>query len=339
MPWRPLTRGRGAIVMLHHVRPWIERPFAPNRLLEIEPTFLDAALARMTALGFDFVTMDEALGRIRAGAGGRPFVALTFDDGYRDTLDHALPVLERHAAPFTLYVTNGFADRSARLWWVELEEAIRILDRVAVDHQGTRVLHLAATPVRKQAAFDAAYRSLRAGDEAALLSTIARLRDQAGLRSADIVERLCLDWAGIARLAAHPLCTIGVHTMTHPMLAKHGADIARRELRDSRDGIEAAIGRPARPPRLPGRRPRLRRPARLRHRRSAGLRQRRHDAARHGLPRPSAPRDRPAAPVAERPLAKPRQPRRAAVRRALRAVEQGTPRRRLKRRGHQARIG
>ena len=129
---------------------------------------------------------------------------------------------------------------------VELEEAIRILDRVAVDHQGTRVLHLAATPVRKQAAFDAAYRSLRAGDEAALLSTIARLRDQAGLRSADIVERLCLDWAGIARLAAHPLCTIGVHTMTHPMLAKHGADIARRELRDSRDGIEAAIGRPAR---------------------------------------------------------------------------------------------
>ena len=38
-------------------------------------------------------------------------MALTFDDGYVDTAVHALPILERHGAPFTLYVTTGFADR------------------------------------------------------------------------------------------------------------------------------------------------------------------------------------------------------------------------------------
>ncbi len=35
-----LTGGLGAILMLHHVRPWVERDFAPNRLLEITPDFL-----------------------------------------------------------------------------------------------------------------------------------------------------------------------------------------------------------------------------------------------------------------------------------------------------------
>ncbi len=241
----PLARGSGAIAMLHRVRPWIEQPFAPNRLLEIEPAFLDAALARMAQLGFGFVTMDEALRRLRTGEGDQPFIALTFDDGYRDTLDHALPVLERHAAPFTLYVTNGFADRSARLWWVELEEAIRNLDRIAVQVDVAPISLPAGTPAQKQAAFDALTARLRAGSEATLLATIATLRDQAGLRSADVTDRLCLDWAGIGALAAHPLCTIGVHTMTHPMLAKHGPDVVRRELWESRAGIEAVTGRPA----------------------------------------------------------------------------------------------
>ena len=241
----PLTRGRGAILAMHHVRPWIDRPFAPNRLLEIEPAFLDAALSRMAALGFAFVTMDEALRRMDEPS-GQPFIALTFDDGYRDTLDQALPILERHAAPFTLYVTSGFAERTARLWWVELEEAVRFLDDVDVDVDGLRLTLPAATVAEKRAAFDALYWRLRRGGEDQLLAVIATLLERAGLDSAAIVDDLCLAWDGIKRLARHPLCTIGVHTLTHPMLAKHGEDVVRRELAESRRRIEARIGRAAR---------------------------------------------------------------------------------------------
>ncbi len=241
----PLTRGLGAILALHHVRPWVDRPFAPNRLLEIEPAFLDAALTRMTMLGFEFVTMDEALRRM-AEPPVRPFIALTFDDGYRDTLDHALPILERHAAPFALYVTTGFAERTARLWWVELEQAIQLLDRVDVSVDGALLTLPAASPAEKRISFDVLYGRLRGGAEARLLAVIATLLDRAGLDSAAIADRLCLDWHGIERLAGHPLCTIGVHTLTHPMLAKHGEDVVRHELGESRRRIEARLGRAAR---------------------------------------------------------------------------------------------
>src|SRR5215469_11865863 len=98
-----MTRGRGVILMLHHVRPW--RPatpgFAPNRGLEIAPEFLDATLQTVRRAGFDFVTMDEALRRLAEG--GAPFAALTFDDGYRDLVAFALPILERWEAPLTAY--------------------------------------------------------------------------------------------------------------------------------------------------------------------------------------------------------------------------------------------
>jgi peptidoglycan/xylan/chitin deacetylase (PgdA/CDA1 family) len=237
----PLTRGLGAILMFHHVRPWAERDFAPNRLLEITPQFLDATLGFVRARGFEIISLDTALQRMAAPA-ERPFVVLTFDDGYRDNVEYALPVLERHAAPFTMFVTSGFADRTARLWWIELEDAIRRLDRISVDGLDLST----ANTAEKDRASAILYQTLRGGPEKRLLEICALLCEQAAIEPTKIPADLCLDWAGIQKLSHHPLATIGVHTLTHPMLAKHPENVVRNELAESRARIERAIGAPAR---------------------------------------------------------------------------------------------
>src|SRR5919199_568786 len=151
---RPLAQGCGVILMFHHVRPWRPRAFAPNRLLEITPEFLDRTLALVRALGFDLVELDAVPARLAAGARGRPFAALTFDDGYRDTVEHALPVLRRHHAPFAVFVTTDFAEGRGRLWWLELEEAVARLDRIAVSAGNERIEAACGTPEEKAAAFE-----------------------------------------------------------------------------------------------------------------------------------------------------------------------------------------
>lgn len=237
----PYARGLGAILMFHHVRPWVERGFAPNRGLEITPGFLDETLVALRENGFDLIPLDAIPERVAAGA-GRPFAALTFDDGYRDNLTHALPVLERHGAPFTINVTTGFAEGKARLWWVELEEAVRALDRVDLDgHEWP-----ARNEEEKRAAFFAIYWDLRAGSEERLLAEIARLAARAGLDGGAITRDLCMDWDEIASLARNPLCAIGAHTLTHPRLARLDEVSARREIAESRATIDARIGTPAR---------------------------------------------------------------------------------------------
>jgi peptidoglycan/xylan/chitin deacetylase (PgdA/CDA1 family) len=243
---RGFAQGPGVILTLHHVRPAVTRGFAPNALLEVTPGFLDRALRLIRAEGWDIVTLDEALARLRAPEPGRFFVALTFDDGYRDTVEEAWPVLAKHQAPWALFVTPGFADRTARLWWLELEEAIRTLPRLDLALPGGRFTAPTETEAEKARAFDRLYWRLRRGPEAILLSAISTLASEAGIDPAALVERECLPWETLRALSGAPGVTIGAHTLTHPMLAKHDADVARREIVESKQRLEAELGIPIR---------------------------------------------------------------------------------------------
>ncbi len=243
---RGFAQGRGVILTLHHVRPAVPRGFTPNALLEITPEFLDATLGLVRAEGYELVSLDEAVARLRSPKQGRFFVALTFDDGYRDNVEHAWPVLAKHGAPWTLFVTPGFADRTARLWWLELEEAIRALPRLDLALPEGRFTARTETDAEKNRAFAKLYWHLRKGPEAILLSAISDLAGQAGIDAAALAERECLPWETLRALSGAPGVTIGAHTLTHPMLAKHDAETAHREIVASKARLEAEFGLPIR---------------------------------------------------------------------------------------------
>lgn len=237
------TGGAGAILMFHRVRPWRGGAFAPNRLLEITPGFLGDCIDALRAAEFDILTLDAALERLRAGEpSSRRFAVLTFDDGYRDNLDYALPVLRAHAAPFTLYVAPGFADRTAPLWWLELEEAVRRLTRIDLSLAGARFDAPTATDREKSAAFTRLYWLLRALPERELRAAVRRLGEQAGLDSPGVTAEACMDWTELAAMAGEPLCVLGAHTVTHPRLALVPADEMLEEMRASRDIVETRLG-------------------------------------------------------------------------------------------------
>jgi peptidoglycan/xylan/chitin deacetylase (PgdA/CDA1 family) len=232
---------------MHHVRPASSEPFAPNRILEITPGFLAEILDLLASEGFEIAPLDEVPARLCSAAEpARPFAVLTFDDGYRDNVEHALPVLKRFNAPFTVFATAGFADGTAPLWWLDLEEAIRLQDRVRAPLAGGDLTLTAATPDEKRRAFDTIYWSLRKGAEPELRRVIAAMAGDAGLDPLRRTRELCLDWNGLRALAAEPLATIGAHTLTHPMLAKHDDAAARHEMGESKRRIEAELGREVR---------------------------------------------------------------------------------------------
>jgi peptidoglycan/xylan/chitin deacetylase (PgdA/CDA1 family) len=243
---RPLLAGVGTIFMLHHVRPASDAAFQPNRHLEITPDFLRATLDHVRTLDVDIVTLDEMHRRLRERDFARRFACFTFDDGYRDNRDFALPVMREHDAPFTVYVASDFASGTGRLWWVALERLIARADYLDAPIGGeTTRLDCRGTNAKREA-FATMHDWLRSlPSDADVNRTVSDFCRRHGLDDSAIARDLCMSWTELQAFAADPLVTIGAHTMSHCNLAKCASDVAEREIAASRGNIEAKLNRPA----------------------------------------------------------------------------------------------
>lgn len=228
--------------MLHRVVAEHRGGFDPNRELHVTPDVLAAVITATRAHGFAFVTLDEALDRLRTGSAAAPFACLTFDDGYRDNFELALPVCSRLDAPFTVYVTTGFIDRSADIWWYAVEVLLREVDRIAID--GADVP--AATTAEKAAAFGRLATRLRAAGPAAARALLDDLAARHGTEFRDAAAALAMDWVMVDALDRSVVGAVEAHGVTHAALARLDPAEARAEAAESRRLLEARLGRPVR---------------------------------------------------------------------------------------------
>lgn len=241
---RPIFAGVGAVFMLHHVRPARETAFQPNRHLEVTPEFLRVVLAHLRSRDIDIVTMDEVHRRLVERDFSRRFASFTFDDGYRDNRDFALPVMREFDAPFTVYVASDFAEGSGRLWWIALERAIAKASAIEIGFAGAPTRLDATTAAAKRAAYDRLHDWLRAlPTEADLRREIGALCARHGIDEAAICRELCLSWDELKPFAREALVGIGAHTITHCNLAGQSEAVAMEEIAQSRARIETALGR------------------------------------------------------------------------------------------------
>jgi peptidoglycan/xylan/chitin deacetylase (PgdA/CDA1 family) len=240
---RPIFSGVGAVFMLHQVRPARADDFQPNRHLEVTPEFLRAMLAHLRSREIDIVTMDEVHRRLSNRNFTRRFACFTFDDGYRDNRDHALPVMREFAAPFTCYVASDFAEGTGRLWWIALEMAIAKADTIEATIGGAPFRMDTSTASAKQAAFDRLHDWLRSLPEHDLQREVAVLCARHGVDPVAICRDLCMSWDELRSFADEPLVSIGGHSVTHCNLAQQSEETAREEMTVSRARIEEKLQR------------------------------------------------------------------------------------------------
>jgi peptidoglycan/xylan/chitin deacetylase (PgdA/CDA1 family) len=83
----------------------------PGNPLSVPVGVFDEQMAQLRELGYTVVALDDVL-EYYANAAELPArsVLITFDDGYRDNLEHAAPVLERYGYPAVLFVPIAYLD-------------------------------------------------------------------------------------------------------------------------------------------------------------------------------------------------------------------------------------
>jgi peptidoglycan/xylan/chitin deacetylase (PgdA/CDA1 family) len=240
---RPFVGGVGAILTLHHVRPSRPDRFQPNRLLEVTPDFLENVIRKLRRARLDLVSLDEMHRRLTEGDVQRRFICLTLDDGYRDNLQWAYPILKKHEVPFAVYIPTSFPDRLGELWWLALEAVIARNSRINLLVNGRERGFECVSVAEKRHVFDQLYGWVRGfATEEALRRVIRDLSARYQVDLPAICQDLCMDWSELGGLAADPLVTIGAHTVNHVMLAKTPEKQVRSEMAMSRSVIEASLG-------------------------------------------------------------------------------------------------
>src|SRR5262249_16680678 len=92
------------LVLIYH-RVFPER----DSMLASEPSAADfAAHMRLLASTFHPLPLLEAVARLQAGTLPARAVCVTFDDGYANNCEVALPILKEHGVPATVFVAPGF---------------------------------------------------------------------------------------------------------------------------------------------------------------------------------------------------------------------------------------
>jgi len=205
---------------------------------------------------YEIVPVGEAFQRQREGAEiERPLLSVTFDDGYRDNLTAALPILVQEGIRATLYAAVSSIRDNVAPWPHRLVANLRALasqSRSATTEREIRSDLLRTFRQRTARAGKVADGRLRrevarAMEQARRLPDIARIAicEEASRLSGDRGERVAemlsagdlLEWqrAGME---------VASHTWAHSILSRVSPAARRRDLIESRRWLEDVVGKP-----------------------------------------------------------------------------------------------
>lgn len=223
--------GSSALVLTYHrVLPVeiVQRDAVEDGMYVTPATF--ARHLDWLADGFRVLPLHEVVERLVGGAPLPPGAcAITFDDGWRDNVEHALPALERRGLPATLFAVTGRLGSEGAFW---PDEVCRRLRPLPPAERGALAARLGADPSAEPVGGLLA--RLKAMAEAERGRTLEALR--AATPAPAPGGRELLDWDEVDRLARGGV-DVESHGATHAILTHLGDDEIRREIAAAREHL------------------------------------------------------------------------------------------------------
>lgn len=228
------SRARLTILIYHRVLPHVDPVFADE---------LDAASfdwhVELLARCFNILPLEEAVERLQTGSLPARAVCITFDDGYRDNHDVALPILKKWGACATFFVATGYLD-GGYMWNDAIRHVARATPGAELDLQrvGLARYDISSVAARRGAARDLIGR-LKYLDPSQRTDAVASVVELSGT---SVPTDLMMSAAHVRALQSSGM-SIGAHTATHPILARVDGATARREIEGGREALEGMVGR------------------------------------------------------------------------------------------------
>lgn len=238
---------KAAILLFHRIEHVSDETIGPDAEISLSPSVFEEVV-RQLSTQFRPLPLPDIVDRLRCGrALPKRSVALTFDDGFRDTLTTAHPILEKYDVPATCFVTSGFVDESVRPYEYVLANYVETVEHVQLHWDGeTETWTLCTLEDRKEC-----YRAIKTMAKPLPSSERQSLLESLRPRVEDSIDasRACPEYMSpeeVSELASHPLFTVGAHAHTHPLLSSLSPEEARTDIEGGLDRLRGMTGAPIR---------------------------------------------------------------------------------------------
>jgi peptidoglycan/xylan/chitin deacetylase (PgdA/CDA1 family) len=170
-------------------------------------------------------------------------VAITFDDGYRDNYDLALPILQKYGASATIFLTTGFVDHQDIPWNDKICFALKHSSRSGVEFVTDRRSYFSLKSVEgRLQAVDEILWFLRRIPHIQKTERMNSLLSELGVNDFGTLSDSMLTWNQVSEMNKAGI-TFGAHTISHPILSRIPLETARKEVTDSKTIIESRLQR------------------------------------------------------------------------------------------------
>ena len=225
------------VLIFHRVRA-IPDPLFPG---EIDAQQFDR-LCTWVKHWFNVLPLDQAVAQMHSGALPARALAISFDDGYADNHEIALPILQRHGLKATFFIATAFMN-GGRMWNDSVIEAIRLCKAPVLDLTKTVAASLGVMAIEglpaKQAAIGRLIGAIKYLTPQERMDWVNAVVQAAGTQ---LPSDLMMDTQQIVALQNAGM-QIGAHTANHPILARLTRSKARQEIAASKQALEAMLGR------------------------------------------------------------------------------------------------
>ena len=231
---RYLKRAKLTIWSLHRISEESD-PFFPP----ITPNLFDR-LVRYATENYDVISFSElSKGRTR---NDKPLLILSFDDGYRDFYEYALPILKKYGTSANHNIVNTCANTGKPIWTQRLNTIFEHCRKNAIElsfQTGTHDITLREHNGDWIKFYLSVFHEML---EMPSVDRLAWIVEKEAAYSVDTSVRM-MTWDEIAECAANGI-EIGSHTYSHDVLTEHsGEAMLEREVISSKLEIEQKIGR------------------------------------------------------------------------------------------------
>ena len=250
----------GPMVLLHHRVAYL--PHDPH-LLAVTPEHFEEQLLVLRK-HYRIVSLSELTEALKKRQNPGMVVALTFDDGYADNAEIALPILKKHGIPATFYLASGFVGTTREQLQDELERLLLLTSQFPDQLHLTIGRKSIMWDVHSQASgntiaasldewnmespidptpFHRAHRDihnlLRSVTPAEREAVLKQLRSQCCDPGSARLTHRGMSWEQAKHMAASDLIELGAHTVNHPFLSSLSTEEQRMEILNSKKTIEA----------------------------------------------------------------------------------------------------